>query len=137
MAQQPAGWYTDPTNQYSYRYWNGQQWTNQVSSGGSTATDPNMMGATVASTPPAPGTAAPMPPQPQPTTTVQVTQKRGSAFGTIIGVVLAIIAIVVLIAVLMNLPSGDDTTDTTAPAATTEAPAATTEAPATTTTAGG
>ena len=124
MAQQPAGWYTDPTTAYSYRYWNGQQWTNQVSSGGSTATDPNQMGPDVASAPPAPGTAAPVPPQPQPTTTVQVTQKRGSAFGTISGVVLAIIAIIVLIAVLMNL-SSDDTTSTTAPAATTEAPATT------------
>lgn len=125
MAQQPAGWYTDPTTQYSYRYWNGQQWTNQVSSGGSTATDPNPMGDDIAKAPPAPGTAAPTAPQPQPATTVQVTQKRGSAFGTIIGVVLAIIAIVVLIAVLMNLSGDDDTTGTTAPAATTEAPATT------------
>ena len=137
MAQQPAGWYSDPTAQYSYRYWNGQQWTNQVNSGGATVTDPHPMGDDIAKAPPAPGTAAPTPPQPQPTTTGQVTQKRGSAFGTIIGVVLAIIAIVVLIAVLMNVSSGDDTTDTTAPAATTEAPAATTEAPAATTTAGG
>ena len=129
MAQ-PSGWYTDPTTKYSYRYWNGAQWTNQVSSGGNTGTDPDPMGADVASAPPAPGTEAPVPPQPQPATTVQVTQKRGSAFGTIIGVVLAIIAIVVLIAVLMN-GSGDDSTDTTAPAApTTEAP--TTEAPTTT-----
>ncbi len=128
MAQQPAGWYADPTTQYSYRYWNGQQWTNQVSSGGATVTDPHSLGDDVAKAPPAPGTAAPTPPQPQPVTTVQVTQKRGSAFGTIIGVVLAIIAIVVLIAVLMNVSSGDDTTDTTAPVVTTEAPAATTTA---------
>lgn len=125
MAQQPAGWYTDPTTQYSYRYWNGQQWTNQVSSGGTTATDPNPMGDDVAKAPPAPGSAAPTAPQPQPATTVQVTQKRGSAFGTIIGVVLAIIAIVVLIAVLMNISSDDGDTSTTVAPVTTEAPATT------------
>jgi hypothetical protein len=128
MAQMPAGWYTDPTGQYSYRYWTGAQWSNQVSSGGSTGTDPNPMNPDAVAAPPAPGTAAPPPPQQQPAPTIQVTQKRGSAFGTIIGVVLAIVAIVVLIAILMNL-SGDDTTDTTV------APPASTEAP--TTTAGG
>ncbi len=129
MAQQPAGWYTDPTSKYNYRYWSGTQWSNQVSTGGSTGTDPDPMDPSAVAAPPAPGTAAPTPPQQQPTTTVQVTQKKGSAFGTIIGVVLAIIAIVVLIVILMNI-SGDDTTDSTV------APA-TTEAPATPTTAGG
>jgi hypothetical protein len=124
MAQHPAGWYTDPTTKYSYRYWNGVQWTNQVSTGGNTGADPEPMGADIATAPPAPGTEAPVPPQPQPATTVQVTQKRGSAFGTIIGVVLALIAIVVLIVVLMNA-SGDDTTDTTQAPATTEAPTTT------------
>ena len=124
MAQHPAGWYTDPTTKYSYRYWNGVQWTNQVSTGGNTGTDPEPMGADVATAPPAPGTEAPVPPQPQPATTVQVTQKRGSAFGTIIGVVLALIAIIVLIVVLMNA-SGDDTTDPTQAPPATEAPATT------------
>jgi len=124
MSQQPSGWYTDPTSKYSYRFWNGAQWTNQVSTGGNSGTDPDPMGADVATAPPAPGTEAPTPPQAQPATTVQVTQKRGSAFGTIIGVVLAIIAIVVLIAVLMNA-SGDDSTDETVAPASTEAPTTT------------
>jgi hypothetical protein len=127
MAQQPAGWYTDPTSKYNYRYWSGTQWSNQVSTGGSTGTDPDPMDPNAVGAPPAPGTAAPAPPQQQPATTVQVTQKRGSAFGTIIGVVLAIIAIVVLIVILMNI-SGDDTTDSTVAPATTEAPAPTTTA---------
>ena len=38
MSQQPSGWYTDPTTKYSYRFWNGSQWTNQVSTGGNTGT---------------------------------------------------------------------------------------------------
>jgi hypothetical protein len=127
MAQMPAGWFTDPTSKYSYRYWNGAQWTNQVSTGGNSGTDSDPMSQEAASAPPAPGTEAPTPPQAQPATTVQVTQKRGSAFGTIIGVVLAIIAIVVLIVILINISGGDDTTDSTvAPPASTEAPATTT-----------
>lgn len=119
MAQQPAGWYTDPTSAYDYRYWDGTQWSNQVSSGGSTATDPNPMDPGTAATPPAPGTAAPAPSQQQPVQTVQVTQSRGSAFGTIIGVVLAIVAVVVLIVVLMNASGGDSTNSTVAPPAST------------------
>jgi hypothetical protein len=125
MAHQPSGWYTDPTNKYSYRFWNGTQWTNQVSTGGNTGADPDPMGAEAAAAPPAPGTEAPTQPQSHPATTVQVTQKRGSAFGTIIGVILAIIAIVVLVAILMNVSSDDSTDTTVAPPASTEAPTTT------------
>lgn len=129
MAQIAPGWYTDPTRTYSYRYWDGQTWTNQVSSGGTSGSDPNPLDPTIAATPPAPGseaqTTAPAPAQPA----VQVTQSSGgSSFGTIIGVILAIIVVVILIAVIAN-SSGDDTGTTDAPTQTTEAPAETTTAP--------
>jgi DNA polymerase-3 subunit epsilon len=36
----PAGWYPDPTGRYTYRYWNGQQWSEHASPGdGSTIID--------------------------------------------------------------------------------------------------
>ncbi len=125
MAQQPSGWYNDPTDQYMYRYWNGSQWTDQVSSGGTTSTDPNAMDSSVATVPPGPGTEAPgAPPATQPQT-VEVTQKRGSGFGTVIGVLIAVAAIIVLIVVLMNNSSGDSSTPDTEVPATTEAPATT------------
>ncbi len=116
MTQQQAGWYTDPTSQYMYRYWNGTQWTNQVSSSGTTLNDPNAMDPSAAATPPAPGSEAASPPQADVAPTVQVTQKSGG-FGTVIAAIVAIVAVVVLIVVLVNL-SGDDspTSDTEVPA---------------------
>ena len=116
MTQPPKGWYTDPTSEYMYRYWNGTQWTNQVSSSGTILNDPNAMDPSAASTPPAPGSEAASPPQADVAPTVQVTQKSGG-FGTVIGVIVAIVAVVVLIVVLVNL-SGDDspTSDTEVPA---------------------
>ena len=118
MTQPPEGWYTDPTSEYMYRYWNGTQWTNQVSSSGTTLNDPNAMDPSAAATPPAPGSEAASPPQADVAPTVQVTQKSGG-FGTVIGVIVAIVAVVVLIVVLVNL-SGDDspTSDTEVPAPT-------------------
>lgn len=130
MAQQPNGWYTDPTSRYQYRYWNGTQWTTEVSSGGSALTDPNGMDPDAINTPPAPGTAAPTPPPSATQPSVQVTQKSGSAIGTIIGIALGVIAVIVLILVLVN-QSGNDSTEvpgTTNAPATTSAPA-TTQAP--------
>jgi len=116
MTQQQSGWYKDPTSQYMYRYWNGTQWTNQVSSSGTTLNDPNAMDPSAASTPPAPGSEAASPPQADVAPTVQVTQKSGG-FGTVIAAIVAIVAVVVLIVVLVNL-SGDDspTSDTEVPA---------------------
>ncbi len=35
----PAGWYTDPAARHERRYWDGTDWTAQVSDGGVTATD--------------------------------------------------------------------------------------------------
>ena len=116
MTPPPKGWYTDPTSEYMYRYWNGTQWTNQVSSSGTTLNDSNAMDSSVAATPPAPGSEAPSPPQAAVAPTVQVTQKSGG-FGTVIAAIVAIVAVVVLIVVLVNL-SGDDspTSDTEVPA---------------------
>lgn len=116
MTQPSKGWYTDPTSEYQYRYWNGTQWTNQVSSSGTTLNDPNAMDPSAASTPPAPGSEAASPPQADVAPTVQVTQKSGG-FGTVIAAIVAIVAVVVLIVVLVNL-SGDDspTSDTEVPA---------------------
>lgn len=37
---QPPSWQPDPFARYTYRYWNGRKWTNQVSNGGNTLTDP-------------------------------------------------------------------------------------------------
>ena len=130
MSKQPNGWYNDPTSRYTYRYWNGAQWTTEVSSGGSAVTDPNGMDANMVNTPPAPGTAAPTPPPAATQPSVQVTQKSGSAFGTIIGIALGVIAVIVLILVLVNQSGGDSTEvpGTTNAPATTSAPA-TTQAP--------
>ena len=116
MTQPSKGWYTDPTSEYMYRYWNGAQWTNQVSSSGATLNDPNAMDPSAAATPPAPGSEAASPPQADVAPTVQVTQKSGG-FGTVIAAIVAIVAVVVLIVVLVNL-SGDDspTSDTEVPA---------------------
>jgi hypothetical protein len=36
----PAGWYGDPSRRHESRYWDGVRWTDQVASGGVTASDP-------------------------------------------------------------------------------------------------
>lgn len=120
----PDGWYRDPTNTYTYRYWDGAGWTNQISDRGTSGTDPNPLAASVAATPPAPDTAAegstPTP------TTVEVTQSGGGfSFGTFVAVLLVIVAVIVLVVVLFAA-GGDDSTSTTVVPAPTEAPATTT-----------
>lgn len=129
MAQ-PADWYTDPSGRYQHRYWNGSQWTNQVSSGGPSAIDPNPLDATVVSTPPAPGSQAQAAQQPEPAApqpAVQVSQSSGGmGLGAVLGALVALIAVIILVVVLMS-GSDDDPTDTTIPD-TTEEPAPT-EAP--------
>lgn len=37
----PAGWNPDPRGRYELRYWDGQQWTNHVATGGGQTIDPN------------------------------------------------------------------------------------------------
>ena len=109
---QAAGWYTDPTGSYSYRYWDGLRWTGQVNSGGNTGTDPNPLDPEVAQTPPAPGTAAPEPAAQPTSPTVQVTQS-GSSAGTIIAALIAVIAVVVLLFVLLSGSDDDASSPTT------------------------
>jgi Domain of unknown function (DUF4389)/Protein of unknown function (DUF2510) len=40
QAPPPAQWYADPTGRHQFRYWDGAQWTPQVSDGGTTGFDP-------------------------------------------------------------------------------------------------
>ncbi len=118
-----AGWYRDPTGRYSIRYWDGQQWTDTVNSGGSNAADP--MPADMKYVPPAPGTEATVEPVAQ-QPTMQVTQSSRSPGGTILAIVLSVAAIVLVVVVLLNQDGDtDDETGTTEPPVTTEA----TEAP--------
>jgi hypothetical protein len=126
MNEMQAGWYSDPKGTFLYRYWNGAQWTDQVSNGGThSGIDPDPVSPAMITTPPAPGTAAPATtPEPQPT--IQVTQARGSSFGTILAVILAIAAIVLVVALIANLGDDSSSTGTDAPPAT-EAPAETSE----------
>ncbi len=53
MTNPAANWYPDPHGRHEYRYWNGTQWTDQVSSHGKTSTDAPVGGEvpTVAKTP--------------------------------------------------------------------------------------
>lgn len=114
-----AGWYGDPTGRFASRYWDGQQWTNHVSSGGANAVDepPSDMRFVA----PAPGTEST---SPAPPAAVQITQQpRRSPVGTVIAVVLGAIAILIVVAVLANQSSDGGSTDAPAePPATTQAP---------------
>jgi len=70
----PAGWYIDPSQRHEYRYWDGKDWTPQVSDRGLIARDPELRppaspnGAltTHPLTTPAPAPAAPAWPEPAP-----------------------------------------------------------------------
>jgi hypothetical protein len=130
MADQTSDWYTDPTGRYQYRYWNGVQWSDQVSNGGPSGTDPNPLDPNIAATPPAPGSRAAAPPQAEPAApqpAVQVSQSSGGiGFGVILGALLALVAVVVVLVVLLS--NSDDSTTTTEVPDTTSAPV-TTEAP--------
>jgi hypothetical protein len=117
QVAQPAEWYSDPSGRYQYRYWDGSQWTNQVSSGGPSAVDPNPLDVTVINTPPAPGSQAALAQQPEP----------AAPQPAVLGALVALVVVIILVAMLMA-GSDDDTTDTTLPTDTTEEPAPT-EAP--------
>jgi hypothetical protein len=127
MAQDATpGWYADPTKSYIYRYWDGSAWTNQVSTGGSSATDPNPMDAQAATTPPAPGTEAPAPPTQAPQPAVQVTQKSGGSFlGAVVGVILLVVIGLVFVAILSDSSDSPPTTGAPAETVTTVAPTTT------------
>ena len=68
-----AGWLPDPTGTHQVRYWDGAQWTEHVSDGGTTAVDPLPADAS----PPPPPVAAPPPPPPPPAAEVPATTGRG------------------------------------------------------------
>ncbi len=38
-ASAPANWYPDPSGRFELRYWNGEKWTEHVSTGGQQSTD--------------------------------------------------------------------------------------------------
>jgi|GEM_PF-5311972 len=57
-----AGWQPDPTGQHEYRYHDGRAWTDNVSDGGVTSTDPMTADQTAA----AAGAPGPEPPSPRP-----------------------------------------------------------------------
>lgn len=40
MSSHPADWYPDPMERFEFRYWDGAEWTDHVSSQGVTSTDP-------------------------------------------------------------------------------------------------
>ncbi len=46
MSSTPAAWHPDPTGRHEYRYWDGQSWTDHVSNGGITGSDPVQQGPT-------------------------------------------------------------------------------------------
>ena len=139
MAQQPPGWYADPTGRHTYRYWDGSRWSNQVSDGGTAAIDPNHLDEQTAGIPPAPGTQAPTtgptsadePPSPR----VEVAQRSGG--GGLIGVlgvlVGAIVVILILVMVFNNAADDGNTPSTQTPATSVADDPPATEAPATTT----
>ncbi|MCP4303716.1 MAG: DUF2510 domain-containing protein [bacterium] len=129
MAEHKADWYTDPTGRYQNRYWDGMKWSDQVSNGGPSATDPNPLDPNTAIVPPAPGSVAATVSAPKsvapPAPAVQVSQKSGgTGFGMILGALVALVAVVLLAVVLLS-GSDDSSSTTTTPPATTSAPTTT------------
>lgn len=124
-AENGPGWYNDPTNRHFYRYWDGAEWTGQVSDGGTSGVDPEDVDPALVAVPPAPGSAAPGAPPEAPAPTVQVTQGGGGGFGmgAILGILVGIVIIVLIVLVIVS-SGGDDggTTTTVAEVTTTAAP---------------
>lgn len=126
MTQEPSGWYADPTRRHAYRYWDGQDWTDQVSDGGTPGVDPIEVGAPTSNTPPAPGTKAPAPSQPTQQTAAQTSRSSGgTGFGVVLGLLIAIAVIVAIVVFVMNGGEDGGETSTTVAPVTTEAPVTT------------
>jgi hypothetical protein len=73
----PAGWLPDPLGRYQYRYWNGAEWTDRVSTNGSNDVDPHGLAPTPVPTPavapaPAPGWAPPGATRPRPSWSTEI-----------------------------------------------------------------
>jgi len=96
-----GGWHPDPTGRHQHRWWDGTQWTDQVSDGGATSTDP-MTAPPAAPMAPAYGFGGPPAP-------------RKGANWKIIGIVGAVlvvaIGLVVFLAVRDNGTSRDEAVD--------------------------
>ena len=76
MTDSTPGWQPDPTGKHDHRYWDGSQWTDNVSDAGVAGTDPyeaatapGATDATVADTPVVPAEGAAPPPVPDTTAT--------------------------------------------------------------------
>jgi hypothetical protein len=76
MTDSTPGWQPDPTGKHDHRYWDGSQWTDNVSDAGVASTDPyeaatapGASDATVADTPVVPAEGAAPPPAPDTTAT--------------------------------------------------------------------
>jgi actin-like ATPase involved in cell morphogenesis len=93
-----AGWQPDPTGRHEYRYWNGTEWTDDVSDGGVTATDamPEAASAAIPTPASAPPSASPVPP---------TTPARRSRLPVVIA---AAAVVVVLVVGFLVLKGGGD-----------------------------
>jgi hypothetical protein len=99
----PPGWHPDPFQRHEYRYWDGVQWTDQVSNQGQTASDPPVESApaAAAAAPTGPAVAEPAygaPPPPK--------KKMGGLLLLLIGGGVALLVVIALVA--FTLLSGDD-----------------------------
>jgi hypothetical protein len=112
MNTPAPGWHPDPTGRHEYRYWDGSQWTDDVSDQGATTHDPvaGPGAPTVQSTLPGAAMGEPttaygtntFPPQPQ---------RSGPPAALIVGLVILALALIGGVAFLVT-SSGDDDTDT-------------------------
>lgn len=93
MPVSEAGWYPDPFRRFDYRYFDGDTWTDRVSTGGSITADPPFEGPTPALRPAGGGWAGP----PQPPPTVQGTRL---AVWVVVGVVGGAVVLVLGVAVI-------------------------------------
>lgn len=121
----PAGWYPDPTNRHQNRWFDGNDWTDQVADGQAVSTDPVQGGPAAAATPaptpdPAATAAVPVasgPPPGAPGGTSPLGGYTGPTAGSssggngktflIVGVVAAVL-IAVVVALGLTLGGGDD-----------------------------
>lgn len=124
----PASWQVDPTGRHEHRYWDGEQWSDTVSDGGSTSVDPyGQAPVAAAPTPPAPEPpavtpapvavpqpepappAVPAPPAPAPAPhaaaapDAPATAHNVHFVSTIVAAGLAVVAIIVVVLILTNL----------------------------------
>jgi hypothetical protein len=130
MNAPAPGWNPDPTGRHEYRYWDGGNWTDDVSDNGITSVDPVAGGASVPGAGGAPTAVGPttqqyapqaggFPPQDggyNPYGSGQLPPARpaksGPSTGLIVG--LAAVAVAVIVGLAFILTSGDDDGDTAA-----------------------